>query len=63
VVNAGPTCADPSWTLHEDAFIWCCEKDKTGVAEGDGDCLPNTISYSYSASVVRISEFPLLESY
>lgn len=53
LLGAGYTCADPSWTLYEDAFIWCCKNDTVGLALGDGECQPKALSYS-SAEYARI---------
>jgi len=46
VLNAGATCADPSWTLYEDAFEWCCAPGSVGLALGDGHCEPASMTYS-----------------
>jgi hypothetical protein len=62
-VNAGDTCADPSWTLYEDAFEWCCVPDKVGIALSDGECKPKEGTYSYYATTVRPPKYLLSLSY
>jgi hypothetical protein len=53
VVNAGITCADPSWTLYQDAFDWCCAPGFVGLALGDGHCEPASLTYTgnYASTV------------
>jgi len=53
VVNAGLTCADPSWTLYQDAFDWCCAPGFVGLALGDGHCEPASLTYTgnYASTV------------
>ncbi|KAH8748559.1 hypothetical protein F5882DRAFT_525370 [Hyaloscypha sp. PMI_1271] len=55
VVNAGLTCADPSWTLYQDAFDWCCAPGFVGLALGDGHCEPASLTYTgnYASTVVQ----------
>ena len=56
VLNAASTCADPAWTLYEDAFIWCCKNETVGLALGDGECQPKALTYSTGeyAKTVRL---------
>lgn len=51
-VNAALVCANPSWTLYESAFDWCCTPDQVGIALSDGECKPKGGAYSYYASTV-----------
>jgi hypothetical protein len=53
VVNAGLTCADPTWTLYQDAFDWCCAPGFVGLALGDGHCEPASLTYTgnYASTV------------
>jgi hypothetical protein len=53
VVNAGLTCADPSWTLYQDAFDWCCAPGFVGLTLGDGHCEPASLTYTgnYASTV------------
>lgn len=55
IVNAGYTCADPSWTLYEDAFLWCCAPGKVGLALGDGHCEPASLTYSLGEYATTVS--------
>ncbi|KAN0095164.1 hypothetical protein V8E51_015875 [Hyaloscypha variabilis] len=61
IVEAGNTCADPSWTLYEDAFLWCCAPGTVGLALGDGHCEPASLTYSsgeYANTVVQSNNAP-----
>ncbi|CZR61192.1 uncharacterized protein PAC_11088 [Phialocephala subalpina] len=56
ILGAGLTCADPSWTLYQDAFDWCCTNDTVGLALADGECQPASMTYSsaeYANTVVQ----------
>jgi hypothetical protein len=58
IVDAGYTCADPSWTMYEDAFVWCCAPGTVGLALGDGHCEPASLTYSsgeYATTVSSLS--------
>lgn len=55
IVNAGYTCADPSWTLYEDAFLWCCAPGTVGLALGDGHCEPASLTYSSGEYATTVS--------
>jgi hypothetical protein len=59
LLSAGATCANPSWNLYVDAFIWCCTPDDVGLALGDGECLTTALTYSNYASTVCYSSFHL----
>lgn len=56
IVNAGYTCADPSWTLYEDAFLWCCAPGKVGLALGDGHCEPASLTYSSGEYATTVAQ-------
>ena len=55
IVNAGYTCADPSWTMYEDAFVWCCAPGTVGLALGDGHCEPASLTYSSGDYATTVS--------
>jgi hypothetical protein len=59
LLSAGATCANPSWNLYVDAFIWCCTPDDVGLALGDGECLTTALTYSNYASTVCYTSFHL----
>jgi len=43
-VGDGPTCADPSWTLYNDAYAFCCLNNQVGI-QGE-QCQPTSLTFS-----------------
>jgi hypothetical protein len=62
-VTSLPTCADPSWNLFMDAYMFCCEPGYVGI-QGDS-CQSTVLTFSAGAyaATVSLHLFFLAEAY